>query len=115
MVAGRIEWQTRLIRYWREAISSSLIALIWHDVRRVAVALRKRPQKGNASMAIHRSVYREYKLDLERLGPGWMVVIYPPDSAVALADMPSTLDPSRRDAMLSEARAIVDGELDKKI
>ena len=66
-------------------------------------------------MANRRSIYREYKLDLERFSTGWSVVIYPPDGIVALADMPSTLDPSRRDAVLSEARAIVDGELDKKV
>jgi hypothetical protein len=56
------------------------------------------------------TVYRGYVLNAMVRDSGWQVFIAAPGSAT-LAEMPSTSDPRAIEAVMAEARKIVDREL----
>jgi hypothetical protein len=55
--------------------------------------------------------YRNHRLEVSPLMKGWRVMIYPPSSAVPLRESPSTLEKCPKEAMVDEAKKIVDGRL----
>ena len=55
--------------------------------------------------------YRNHRLEVSSLLKGWRVTIYPPSSAVALRDSPSTLEKCPKEAIVAEAKKIVDARL----
>ncbi len=55
--------------------------------------------------------YRNHRLEVSPLMKGWRVAIYPPSSTVALRDSPSTLEKCPKEAIVAEAKKIVDARL----
>jgi hypothetical protein len=56
-------------------------------------------------------IYRGYRLFVQQFGLGWRVFIYAPGNNIALSESPNTQDSNGQDAIIREARAIVDTEL----
>jgi hypothetical protein len=52
--------------------------------------------------------YKDHRLVLRRVGKGWRTLIYPPGAAVALRESPATLEHCTREAIIAEAKWVVD-------
>jgi hypothetical protein len=52
--------------------------------------------------------YRDHRFQVRSFGPGWRVFIYTPGSGVLFKDVPRSLKPDSRDAVIQEAKEIVD-------
>jgi hypothetical protein len=52
-----------------------------------------------------------YGLQLEPCGPGYWISIFPPGEIWCMAQSPSNRDPARREELIAEAKAIIDGQL----
>jgi hypothetical protein len=59
-------------------------------------------------MAVETIDYNGYRLEVAPLGKGWRVSIYPPDSTLALRESPSILEKVPKEAVIAEAKKIVD-------
>ena len=55
--------------------------------------------------------YKEYRLLIGPVGNGWRVMIFPPGSSSALPESPTTLEKSPKEAIVTEAKNIVDARL----
>jgi hypothetical protein len=53
--------------------------------------------------------YKGHTIIISRVGKGWRTRIYPPESSSALPESPVMLEEYKRDAIVAEAKAIVDG------
>jgi len=53
--------------------------------------------------------YKGYRLLVSPVGKGWRAMIFPPGSSSALLESPATLEKSPKEAIVAEARKIVDG------
>ena len=53
-------------------------------------------------------IYKEHRIAICSVGKGWRAMIYPPGSAAPLRESPSTLEQSPREAIIAEAKWIVD-------
>jgi len=53
-------------------------------------------------------IYRNYRLEIQPLGAGFRVVIYPPKGIMGLKHIPFSLKPAEREGVVAQARAIVD-------
>ena len=56
--------------------------------------------------------YKGYRLLISPVGKGWRAMIYAPGSPTALPESPATLEKSSKEAIVAEARKIVDARLD---
>ena len=56
--------------------------------------------------------YRGYRLLVGPVGKGWRAMIYAPGSPSPLPESPSTLEKSLKEAIVVEAKKIVDARLD---
>jgi hypothetical protein len=56
--------------------------------------------------------YKGYRLLVSPVGKGWRAMIYAPGSPTALPESPATLEKSSKEAIVAEARRIVDARLD---
>jgi len=56
--------------------------------------------------------YKGYRLLVSPVGKGWRAMIYAPGSLTALPESPATLEKSSKEAIVAEARKIVDARLD---
>jgi hypothetical protein len=56
--------------------------------------------------------YKGYRLLVSPVGKGWRAMIFPPGSSSALAESPSMLEKSPKEAIVVEAKKIVDARLD---
>jgi len=57
--------------------------------------------------------YRQYRINVSRVGKGWRASIYAPNETHPLADSPSNLEKSDESEILTEARRIIDAHLCK--
>jgi hypothetical protein len=55
--------------------------------------------------------YRGYRLLVSPVGKGWRAMIYAPGSPSALPESPATLEKSLKEAIVVEAKKIVDARL----
>jgi hypothetical protein len=55
--------------------------------------------------------YKGYRLEVSAVLKGWRASIYPPGSKSALPDSPSTLETCPKEAIVAEAKRIIDGRL----
>jgi len=55
--------------------------------------------------------YRGYRFLVSPVGKGWRAMIYAPHSQSALTESPATLEKSSKEAIVAEARKIVDAAL----
>ena len=53
-------------------------------------------------------IYKDHCIAVSAVGKGWRAMIYPPGSAVALPESPATLEQCPREAIIAEARLIID-------
>jgi hypothetical protein len=53
-------------------------------------------------------IYKDHRLVLRRVGNRWRALIYPPGSVVALRDSPAILEQCTREAIIAQAKWIVD-------
>ena len=53
-------------------------------------------------------VYKDHRIILCRVGKGWRATIYAPGSNTALRDSPASLEECRKEAIVAEAKWIVD-------
>jgi len=58
--------------------------------------------------------YRQYRLELQHQGPGWKVFIYPPGAEFGLSEVPNTEGSDEREAIIVQAKKIVDADIEKK-
>jgi hypothetical protein len=52
--------------------------------------------------------YKGYRLEVSPVGKGWRASIYPPGAKVALPESPAMLEKCPKDAIVAEAKVIVD-------
>ncbi len=55
--------------------------------------------------------YKGYRLLVSSVGKGWRATIFPPGSSFALPESPAALEKSPKEAIVAEARKIVDVRL----
>jgi hypothetical protein len=55
--------------------------------------------------------YKGYRLLVSPVGKGWRAMIFPPGSSSALPESPSMLEKSSKEAIVAEAKKIVDARL----
>jgi hypothetical protein len=53
-------------------------------------------------------IYKDHRIIVSRVGKGWRATIYEPGSTVALRESPSTLEQCPKEAIIAEAKWIVD-------
>ena len=53
-------------------------------------------------------IYKEHRIIISRVGKGWRAAIYQPGSNIALRESPSTLEQCPKEAIIAEAKGIVD-------
>jgi hypothetical protein len=58
--------------------------------------------------------YRQYRLEVRHQGPGWKVLIYPPGAVFALSEVPNTEENDEREAVITQAKKVVDADIEKK-
>jgi hypothetical protein len=57
--------------------------------------------------------YRGYRLEVGPVGKGWRAAIFAPGSASPLPESPAALEKSTKDAIVTEAKRIIDARLNK--
>jgi hypothetical protein len=55
--------------------------------------------------------YKGYRLLVSPVGKGWRALIFPPGSSSALPESPATLEKSSKEAIVAEAKKIIDARL----
>ena len=55
--------------------------------------------------------YQGYRLLISPVGKGWRAMIYAPGSSSALPESPAMLEKSSKEAIVAEARKIVDARI----
>jgi hypothetical protein len=58
--------------------------------------------------------YKGYRLEIGPVGKGWRAAIYAPGSAFPLPESPAMLERSSKDAIVSEAKKIIDERLNRQ-
>ncbi len=69
--------------------------------------MRKNHQLRRYKMA-EELTYKGYRLLVSPVGKGWRAMIFPPGSSSALSESPAMLEKSPKEAIVAEARKIVD-------
>ena len=59
--------------------------------------------------------YMGYRLDARPVGKGWRVLIYPPGTGSALSDYASDLEKGSKEAVIRNAKEIVDAHLHRSL
>jgi hypothetical protein len=57
--------------------------------------------------------YRGYRLSVQTNGPGWKVIIYPPNGLFTLAEIPHSDDKADYELVIAQARAAIDKNIEK--
>jgi len=55
--------------------------------------------------------YKGYRLLVSPVGNAWRAMIFPPGSSSALPESPATLEKSPKEAIVAEAKKIIDARL----
>jgi len=71
-------------------------------------ALRAQPRRSKMAEELN---YKGYRLLVSPVGKGWRAMIFPPGSSSALHESPATLEKCPKEAIVAEARKIVDARL----
>jgi hypothetical protein len=58
--------------------------------------------------------YKGYRVEVCTILKGWRTSIYPPGSKTPLPESPSTLESSSKEAIIAEAKKIVDAHLSSR-
>ena len=58
--------------------------------------------------------YRQYRLEVRHQGPGWKVLIYPRGAVFGLSETPNTDERDEREAVIAQAKKVVDADIEKK-
>jgi hypothetical protein len=58
--------------------------------------------------------YRQYRLEVRYQGPGWKVFVYPPGAEFGLSETPNTEEKDEREAVIAQAKEVVDADIEKK-
>jgi hypothetical protein len=58
--------------------------------------------------------YKGYRIEVGPVGKGWRASIYSPGAMRALADSPSDLEKSPKEAIVAEAKRIVDARVSSR-
>ena len=53
-------------------------------------------------------IYKDHRFAISAVGKGWRVMIYAPGSVIALPASPTNLEECPREAVIAEAKGIVD-------
>ena len=56
-------------------------------------------------------IYKEHRIVVSPVGKGWRAMIYTRGSSSALPESPANLEQSRKEAIIAEAKWIVDARL----
>jgi hypothetical protein len=59
--------------------------------------------------------YKGYRIEVSSIGKGWRASIFSPGSTRALADSPSNLEKSRTEEIVTEAKRIIDAQLNPRV
>jgi hypothetical protein len=59
--------------------------------------------------------YKRYRIELCRVGKGWRASIYSPGSTNPLSDSPTNLEKSGMEAIVTEAKRIIDALLGPRL
>lgn len=59
-------------------------------------------------------LYRSHRIIVCHVGKGWRAMIYEPGSTVALRESPSTLEQCPKEAIIAEAKGIVNARCDAR-
>jgi hypothetical protein len=65
-------------------------------------------RKGTLSRGPRESEYRDHRFEVRSFGAGWRVFIYTPGSGILFRDVPRSFKPDSRDAVIQEAKEVVD-------
>jgi hypothetical protein len=52
--------------------------------------------------------YKNYRIEVRRLGKGWRASIYPPGATKPLSNSPTNLEKSEAEEIVAEAKHIID-------
>ncbi len=80
-------------------------APFWRGVDAISSACGPKARMTMAEKIEH---YRGHRLEIRTFGPGWIVFIYRPGDMFACKEPPSTRDESKRDEVVTQAKAVVD-------
>jgi hypothetical protein len=59
--------------------------------------------------------YKGYRLEARPIGKGWRVLIHPPGARSALSEYASDLEKDSKEAVIVEAKKIVDAHLGRQL
>jgi hypothetical protein len=59
--------------------------------------------------------YKGYRLKIGPVGKGWRAAIYAPGSSFPLSESPAMLEKSAKEAIVAEAKKIIDERLNRQI
>jgi len=59
-------------------------------------------------------IYRDYRIEIAKVGKGWRSLIFAPETERPLPDSPVSLVVCTKDAMVAKAKAVVDLQLQSK-
>ena len=65
-------------------------------------------RQGTLSRGPREFEYRDHRFEVCSFGPGWRVFIYTPGSGIVFQDVPRSFKPESRDAVIQEAKELVD-------
>jgi hypothetical protein len=58
--------------------------------------------------------YKGYRIEVSSVGRGWRASIYSPGSTAVLSDSPSNLEKSPQEAIVAEAKKVIDVRINKQ-
>ena len=58
-------------------------------------------------------IYKGHGIFTVPVGRGWRAMIYPPGSSSSLSESPSTLEQCSKEAIIAEAKCVVDARYEK--
>ena len=65
-------------------------------------------RRGALSRGPREFEYRDHRFEVRSFGAGWRVLIYSAGSGILFRDVPRSLKPDSRDAVIQEAKEVVD-------
>ena len=65
-------------------------------------------RQGVLSRGLREFEYRDHRCEVRSFGPGWRVFLHTPGSGILFRDVPRSLKPESRDAVIQEAKEVVD-------
>ena len=57
-------------------------------------------------------IYREFRIEMSRVGKGWRSAIFPPGAMRPISDSPASRKKCTKEAMVGEAKMVIDRRLE---